>query len=102
MLRRSSQATSFFRSIYGIPTHRRWSIWATLSRRSAGLLRCAVVVAELLHDPPLEFPLAIRRKLSSIADALGIPNMQIPSGAGHDARYLHYVCPTAMIFIPCK
>jgi beta-ureidopropionase / N-carbamoyl-L-amino-acid hydrolase len=65
-------------------------------------LRCDVVVTELLHDPPLEFPLAIRRKLSSIADALGISNMQIPSGAGHDARYLHYVCPTAMIFIPCK
>jgi beta-ureidopropionase / N-carbamoyl-L-amino-acid hydrolase len=28
--------------------------------------------------------------------------MEISSGAGHDARYLHYVCPTAMIFIPCK
>ncbi|MGA7324624.1 MAG: M20/M25/M40 family metallo-hydrolase, partial [Rhodomicrobium sp.] len=23
-------------------------------------------------------------------------------GAGHDARYLHYFCPTGMIFIPCK
>ena len=28
--------------------------------------------------------------------------MDIPSGAGHDARYLHYACPTGMIFIPCK
>jgi N-carbamoyl-L-amino-acid hydrolase len=28
--------------------------------------------------------------------------MDIPSGAGHDARYLHYLCPTGMIFIPCK
>ena len=27
--------------------------------------------------------------------------MDISSGAGHDARYLHYVCPTGMIFIPC-
>jgi beta-ureidopropionase / N-carbamoyl-L-amino-acid hydrolase len=24
------------------------------------------------------------------------------SGAGHDAKYLPQVCPTAMIFIPCK
>jgi N-carbamoyl-L-amino-acid hydrolase len=26
----------------------------------------------------------------------------MPSGAGHDSRYLHYWCPTGMIFIPCK
>jgi beta-ureidopropionase / N-carbamoyl-L-amino-acid hydrolase len=55
-----------------------------------------------LHDPPLDFPQALRRKLTSIADALGVSNMEISSGAGHDARYLHYICPTAMIFIPCK
>ena len=24
------------------------------------------------------------------------------SGAGHDAKYLAHVCPSAMIFIPCK
>src|SRR4029078_455583 len=28
--------------------------------------------------------------------------MEIARGAGHAARYLHYICPTAMIFIPCK
>jgi N-carbamoyl-L-amino-acid hydrolase len=28
--------------------------------------------------------------------------MRLQSPAGHDARYLHYVCPTGMIFIPCK
>jgi N-carbamoyl-L-amino-acid hydrolase len=69
--------------------------------RSAAL-RCSVSVTQLLHDPPLEFPIAIRRKLETVADSLGIPYMNLPSGAGHDARYLHYVCPTAMIFIPCK
>jgi N-carbamoyl-L-amino-acid hydrolase len=69
--------------------------------RSAAL-RCEVAVTELLHDPPLEFPIAIRRKLAAAAGALKIPHMDLPSGAGHDARYLHYVCPTAMIFIPCK
>jgi len=34
------------------------------------------------------------------ADLIGL--QEIASGAGHDARYLHYICPTAMIFIPCK
>ena len=28
--------------------------------------------------------------------------MRIVSGAGHDAKYMIDVCPTAMIFIPCK
>jgi len=65
-------------------------------------LRCDLSVTELLHDPPLEFPIAIRRKLAAAADELGIRQMSLVSGAGHDARYLHYVCPTAMIFIPCK
>lgn len=65
-------------------------------------LNCEVVATELLHDPPLEFPQCLRRNLTSIADALGVSNMEISSGAGHDARYLHYICPTAMIFIPCK
>jgi N-carbamoyl-L-amino-acid hydrolase len=65
-------------------------------------LKCDVTVTELLDDPPLEFPQALRRRLGLIATALGIPHMEISSGAGHDARYLHYVCPTAMIFIPCK
>ena len=65
-------------------------------------LRCEVNVRELLHDPPLEFPQHIRDKLMRISNALGISNMEIASGAGHDARYLHYICPTAMIFIPCK
>lgn len=65
-------------------------------------LRCNVNVRELLHDPPLEFPQRLRGHLTNIADALHIPSMPIASGAGHDARYLHYICPTAMIFIPCK
>jgi N-carbamoyl-L-amino-acid hydrolase len=65
-------------------------------------LKCDVSVTELLHDRPVEFPQALRRHLRLIATALGIPHMEISSGAGHDARYLHHVCPTAMIFIPCK
>jgi beta-ureidopropionase / N-carbamoyl-L-amino-acid hydrolase len=69
-------------------------------RTAAG--RCAVAVHELLHEPPLEFPLAIRQTIRSVATALQVSCMDIPSGAGHDARYLHYLCPTGMIFIPCK
>jgi N-carbamoyl-L-amino-acid hydrolase len=71
-----------------------------ICQQTAG--RCDVAVDELLHDPPLEFPNEIRQRLKSIADELGIPCLEMASGAGHDARHLHYVCPTGMIFIPCK
>ena len=69
-------------------------------QKAAG--RCEVAVTALLHDPPLAFPAAIRERISTISTALAIPHMEIASGAGHDARYLHYYCPSGMIFIPCK
>ena len=40
--------------------------------------------------------------MSEAAHRLGLSHMELPSPAGHDSRYLHYVCPTGMIFIPCK
>jgi N-carbamoyl-L-amino-acid hydrolase len=63
---------------------------------------CDVEVTELLYDAPLQFPAAIRQRLGDCARQLGLSAMELPSPAGHDARYLHYVCPTGMIFIPCK
>lgn len=67
----------------------------------ANCLACRAEIRELIHDPPLEFPRSLRQRIRVAADELGLPHMEIPSGAGHDARYLHYLCPTAMIFIPC-
>jgi beta-ureidopropionase / N-carbamoyl-L-amino-acid hydrolase len=64
--------------------------------------KCEAVMDELLYDPPVQFPSAIRSRIAAIAARLGISHMELPSPAGHDARYLHYVCPTGMIFIPCK
>jgi acetylornithine deacetylase/succinyl-diaminopimelate desuccinylase-like protein len=39
---------------------------------------------------------------SGRAKGLGIATIDIVSSAGHDARFLHAVCPTGMIFVPCK
>jgi len=63
---------------------------------------CDVTVRELLYDAPLEFPDAIRRLIGKTASGLGLAWREMPSPAGHDARYLHSVCPTGMIFIPCR
>ncbi len=40
--------------------------------------------------------------LSEVAAGLDLPMMDVYSAAGHDARQLHYFCPTAMFFIPCR
>jgi beta-ureidopropionase / N-carbamoyl-L-amino-acid hydrolase len=63
---------------------------------------CDVRVRQLLHDPPLTFPGEIQDMLSAAAARRGYSSMPISSGAGHDARYLHYFCPSGMIFVPCK
>ena len=64
--------------------------------------KCDVVVRELLYDAPLQFPEVMRSRIAGSAERLGISHMRVQSPAGHDARYLHYICPTGMIFIPCK
>jgi beta-ureidopropionase / N-carbamoyl-L-amino-acid hydrolase len=64
--------------------------------------QCKARITELLYDVPLQFPIAIRKRLAEIAERLGTSHFELPSLAGHDARHLHYVCPTGMIFIPCK
>jgi N-carbamoyl-L-amino-acid hydrolase len=64
--------------------------------------RCSAVVDQLLHDPPLAFPDVMRATLARASDSIAAPSMMIASGAGHDARYLHYFCPTGMIFVPCR
>ena len=63
---------------------------------------CTVTTKELVHDKPLKFPEKVVSKIESFTKELNIDFMRLPSGAGHDARYLHYFCPTGMIFIPCK
>jgi beta-ureidopropionase / N-carbamoyl-L-amino-acid hydrolase len=61
---------------------------------------CAVRVTELSSAMSLDFPEAMRALIRDAAWRLDLPHRDILSTAGHDARYLHYVCPTGMIFVP--
>lgn len=63
---------------------------------------CDVEVQELLHDQPLQFPPRLRELLAGTSARLRLAHRELQSPAGHDSRYLHRICPTAMIFIPCK
>jgi N-carbamoyl-L-amino-acid hydrolase len=64
--------------------------------------RCGVMVEELVTAMPLEFPRAMREEIRRAAERVGLRTLDLPSAAGHDARYLHGICPSGMIFVPCK
>jgi N-carbamoyl-L-amino-acid hydrolase len=57
---------------------------------------------EIWHAPPTDFHPDCINALRLAAERLNLPHMDIISGAGHDAKYLAQICPTAMVFIPCK
>ena len=33
---------------------------------------------------------------------LGLGETDLPSGAGHDAAFMSRICPSAMVFVPCR
>ena len=84
--------------------------WQTLSRLGDGVSGlceenrgpCSVTVTEVATSESLEFPVEMRTCIGESAAELGIANTPILSMAGHDARQLHYHCPTGMIFSPCE
>ncbi len=59
-------------------------------------------IEEIWHVPPTVFHANIVDAVEEAASALGLPGKRMLSGAGHDAKYLAEICPTGMIFIPCK
>lgn len=63
---------------------------------------CTSDIRELSTAMSLEFPDPMQQLLRECASQLQIPSASLLSAAGHDARYLHDVCPTGMIFVPCK
>lgn len=54
----------------------------------------------LARFDPVDFDPALVALVAREADALGLPALRLPSGAGHDAQMLARVCPTAMVFVP--
>ncbi len=64
--------------------------------------RLALEVEQILHLAATAFD---RRSIDAVRDAArrsGLEQLDIVSGAGHDAVYLAGVAPTGMIFVPCE
>ncbi|HSD44558.1 MAG TPA: Zn-dependent hydrolase [Burkholderiales bacterium] len=70
--------------------------------RVGGECDVRVSAEEVVYFPPCRFDAECVAAVRAGARAGGYPNLEIVSGAGHDAVYIARVAPTAMIFVPCK
>ncbi len=59
-------------------------------------------LTQIWHSPPVKFAEPCVEAVRAATRDLGLPHMEIISGAGHDACYISRVAPTAMVFVPCK
>ncbi|WP_424134066.1 M20 family metallo-hydrolase [Roseomonas chloroacetimidivorans] len=69
--------------------------------RSA-IKNCEVTVTERFHALPVEFDTLVSDAVQRAADAQGLSSISLPSGAFHDAQFMVPLCPTGMIFVPCR
>jgi len=63
---------------------------------------CTASLQKVTNVPPTNFDPAVIDLVRAKATGLGLTNMDMPSGAGHDAMHVAKLCPTGMIFVPCE
>jgi N-carbamoyl-L-amino-acid hydrolase len=56
----------------------------------------------LSDGPPTTCDANLRAALRRGASDLGLGDVDLASGAGHDAVFMSRICPSAMVFIPCR
>lgn len=61
-----------------------------------------IVWKRIWDSPPVVFDADCVASVAEGAVTAGLPAREIVSGPGHDAAYIARVCPTSMIFVPCK
>ncbi|WP_258095375.1 M20 family metallo-hydrolase [Salipiger pentaromativorans] len=68
----------------------------------AGAAPCTVEITRMVDAPANGFSPALRRAILDSAATRGLPATELLSAAGHDARHIAPLAPSAMIFIPCR
>ncbi|WP_244506334.1 Zn-dependent hydrolase [Pararhizobium polonicum] len=63
---------------------------------------CAFSIRRLVDAPSNDFDPALRDAIRRSAARHGFPALDLLSAAGHDARQMAPLAPSAMIFIPCR
>lgn len=72
------------------------------SQEAKDWTRCKCEVSLAWQRDTVYFDEELVQFVQESADELGISNMRINSGAGHDAQFASYMMPTTMIFVPSK
>ncbi len=68
----------------------------------AAMRTCTAAVHERFHALPVDFGTTVPQTVADAAKAQGMSTITMPSGAFHDAQFMVPVCPTGMVFIPCR
>lgn len=68
----------------------------------SALLHCTAVVHERFTAMPTQFGPLVVDAVERAARAQGLSSLRMPSGAFHDAQFMVPLCPTGMIFVPCR
>jgi N-carbamoyl-L-amino-acid hydrolase len=63
---------------------------------------CGVRVNPLVDAPGNGFDAALQDGIEAAAGRLDLPSLRLLSAAGHDARHMAPLAPSAMVFIPCR
>jgi len=63
---------------------------------------CSAKIERVTAVAPTIFDPRVIDLVRAKASTLQLPNMDMPSGAGHDAMHIAHLCPTGMIFVPCE
>jgi beta-ureidopropionase / N-carbamoyl-L-amino-acid hydrolase len=69
---------------------------------AAATTRCTAVVTERFHALPSRFDPRVADAVERAALAQGLQARRMASGAFHDAQFMVRLCPTGMIFVPCR
>jgi N-carbamoyl-L-amino-acid hydrolase len=67
-----------------------------------GAAPCTGRIERVTNVPPTDFDPKVIDLVRTKANALKLSNMDMPSGAGHDAMHIAKLCPSGMIFVPCE
>jgi N-carbamoyl-L-amino-acid hydrolase len=63
---------------------------------------CPATITRVTNVAPTDFDPRVIDLVRTKATELRLSNMDMPSGAGHDAMHIAKLCPAGMIFVPCE
>ena len=63
---------------------------------------CSASFERVTNVPPTNFDKGVIDMVRDAANGLKLSNMDMPSGAGHDAMHIATLCPAGMVFVPCE